>query len=151
MRWHRAVGLLLVALLAAPEAGCSFLSVRGPPSTLPEGGGPPSGEVRCTDHYGAPIGDAFVGTVVAAISALPIAFLTHGCGGSAEPGGGGGGCDMGAALGVGIAAVALAVTLAASSVYGFVQVGRCNAARRAAEGARARRQAWLPAPAAGRP
>jgi hypothetical protein len=136
MRW-----LALAGVLALGGAGCSFISVRGPAGT------PRSREVKCTDHYGAPVGDAFVGTLATTAAAVSLRYF-GGIGQSSPAGGGSDGSSGTTWAGVTFSILAVAVALVASSAYGFVQVGRCNAAKDAAERMRAR-QAWLPPPLPG--
>jgi hypothetical protein len=137
----RATALILVGLLASATAGCSFLSVRGPPSAPP-----PSGEVKCTGHYGAPIGDALVGTLATAAAAVSLRYF----GGHPSPAAdGSGGSSDTTWAGITFSILAVAGVLVASSAFGFVQVARCSVAK---DAARARpRQAWLPELVAGGP
>ena len=132
----------ILAVVVGVTSGCSVIFVRGPAARRL-----PGGEVKCTDSPAVPIGDAFLATIPAVPAGVLLAAAARGqrCGSSSQGEGSGSACAY-AAMGAGI--LTLAAALVASSIYGFVQVGRCNAARDAAR-ASAQRQAWLPPPVAG--
>ena len=137
-----ALGVVVAAVVVALTSGCSFALVRGP-----EHPRPPSGEVKCTDSPAAPIGDALLSVIPGVPAGILFVIAASGadCGGASRGGGGGDGLSCSGTFAMmGAALLSIAATLVASSVYGFVQVARCNAAK---EAARARaRPAWLPAP-----